>query len=199
MKDSNDNLGGTIKNYYCTCTAGLYGAYNHVAGLLFGVESAVMSGITKPRCTDRLARWNVPSTKTQVSPGPVSSVVFKKDHHRTLASLNRTRQEKNVKGRLTFSPLSAEQELYVQDGSKVRKHIINIVKLHAPKSCFAECMEERKLNVKAKEPTPTSTVEKSTDFKIIESLSMYENVQNFTKACRMTEKDRTEERQNNCK
>ena len=49
----------------------------------------------------------------------------------------------------------------------------------------------KKLNVKAKEPTPTSIVERSTDFKIIESLSMYENVQNFTKACRMTEKDRT--------
>ena len=191
VKDSNDNLGGTIKNCYCTCTAGLYGACNHVAGLLFRVESAVMSGITKPSCTDRLAKWNVPSTKTQVSPGPVSSVVFKKDHYRTLASINRTRQEKNVKGRLTFSPLSAEQELYVQDESKVRKDIMNIVKLHAPKSCFAELMEERKLNVKAKEPTPTSIVERSTDFKIIESLSMYENVQNFTEAFRMTEKDRT--------
>ena len=57
---------------------------------------------------------------------------------------------------------------------------MNIVKLHAPKSCFAEFTEERKLNVKAKEPTPTSIVERST-----------ENVQNFTKACRMTEKDRT--------
>ena len=92
---------------------------------------------------------------------------------------------------MTFSPLSAEQELYVQDESKVRKDIMNIVKLHAPKSCFAEFMEERKLNVKAKESTPTSIVERSTDFKIIESLSMYENVQNFTEACRMTEKDIT--------
>ena len=98
VKDSNDNLGGTMKNCYCTCTAGLYGACNHVAGLLFRVESAVMSGITKPSCTDRLAKWNVPSTKTQVSPGPVSSVVFKKDHCRTLASINRTRQAKMLKG-----------------------------------------------------------------------------------------------------
>ena len=116
VKDSNDNLGGTIKNCYCTCTAGLYGACNHVAGLLFRVESAVMSGITKPSCTDRLAKWNVPSTKTQVSPGPVSSVVFKKDHYRTLASINRTRQEKNVKGRLTFSPLSAEDRKKMSKG-----------------------------------------------------------------------------------
>ena len=50
---------------------------------------------------------------------------------------------------------------------------------------------ERKLNVKAKEPTPTSIVERSTDFKMDKNLSMYENVQNITKACRMTEKDRT--------
>ena len=49
----------------------------------------------------------------------------------------------------------------------------------------------KKIECKSQEPTPTSIVEKSTDFKIIDSLSMYENAQNFTKACRMTEKDRT--------
>ena len=81
---------------------------------------------------------------------------------------------------MTFSPLSAEQELYVQDESKVRKDIMNIAKINAPKSFFAEFMKERKLNVKAKKPTPTSIVERFTDFKITGSLSMYENVQNFT-------------------
>ena len=72
--------------------------------LLFRVESAVLLGITKPSCTDSLAKWNVPSTKTQVNPGPVSYVVFKKNHHRMLASINRTRQEKMLKGDWHFLP-----------------------------------------------------------------------------------------------
>ena len=79
-KDSNDRPGGTIKNCYCTCTAGLYGACNHICGMLFRVEAAVMTGITKPTCIDRLAKWNVPSTKTQLHPSPVAELVFKKDY-----------------------------------------------------------------------------------------------------------------------
>ena len=56
-KDSKDKPGGKIISTYCTCTAGLHGSCNHIAGLLFRVESAVLRGITKPTCTDRLARW----------------------------------------------------------------------------------------------------------------------------------------------
>ena len=63
-KDTDKKPGGSIKSAYCTCTAGLYCSCNHVAGLLFRVEFAVLRGITKPTCTDRLAVWTVPSATT---------------------------------------------------------------------------------------------------------------------------------------
>ena len=62
-KDSPVKPGGKILSAYCTCTAGLHGSCNHIAGLLFRIESAVLRGLTKPTCTDRLARWSVPLLK----------------------------------------------------------------------------------------------------------------------------------------
>ena len=91
-KNTNEKAGGTIKHCYCTCTAGLHGGCNHIAGLLFGVESAVLTGVTKTSCTDRLAKWTVPPAKSDATPG-----------------VDREKQESNVKGRTSFSPVSGEQ------------------------------------------------------------------------------------------
>ena len=59
-KDENDVSGGEIKSAYCTRTAGLIGTCNHVVGLLFHVETAVLTGVAHPTCTSRLSEWNVP-------------------------------------------------------------------------------------------------------------------------------------------
>ena len=40
---------------YCSCPAGLPGSCNHVAGMLFRIEAAVIAGVTKPTCTSRLS------------------------------------------------------------------------------------------------------------------------------------------------
>ena len=56
----NDNKGvpgGEIKSAYCTCPAGLLGTFNHVAGMLFRVEQALVHGYTESSCTDRLCGW----------------------------------------------------------------------------------------------------------------------------------------------
>ena len=45
-KDFKYEVGGAILSAYCTCTAGLLGSYNHVAGLLFRVEASVLIGVT---------------------------------------------------------------------------------------------------------------------------------------------------------
>ena len=90
-KDTDKKPGGSIKSAYCTCTSGLYGSCNHVAGLLFRVESAVLRGITKPTCTDRLAVWTVPSARTEIKPCPVNTLIFKKDHYITSKSVDRDR------------------------------------------------------------------------------------------------------------
>ena len=52
-KDESDSSGGEIKSAKCTCTAGLIGSCNHVAGLLFRVEAAVF-GVAHQTCTSRL-------------------------------------------------------------------------------------------------------------------------------------------------
>ena len=49
-KDKSDVSGGEIKSGYCTCTAGLIGSCNHVAGLLFRVEATVLTGVAHPTC-----------------------------------------------------------------------------------------------------------------------------------------------------
>ena len=39
--------GGKIYSAYCTCTAGLQGGCNHVVAMLFKIESAVATGVSK--------------------------------------------------------------------------------------------------------------------------------------------------------
>ena len=52
--------GGQIVSAYCSCTAGLSGSCNHVAAMLFQVEAAVSTGITKPTCTSKLSCMECP-------------------------------------------------------------------------------------------------------------------------------------------
>ena len=81
-KRTQKSPGGRVISAYCTCTAVLYGSCNHVAGLLFRIESAVMSGITSTTCTDKLAQWVIPKRKQlQLKPCPASDMIFKKDHY----------------------------------------------------------------------------------------------------------------------
>ena len=185
-KDTAGKPGGTITSAYYTCTAGLYGSCNHIAGVLFRVESAVPRGITKPTCTDRLAMWKVPQAKTDLSPCPVSKIVFKKDHYRTSLSVDRGRQAANVRGRMSFSPLSTEQEDFVKNEDKVRADLYKLITAHAPKSCFVEFMEQKKLSKKVKQATPQSLIEKAETFQMDESLSIHDNVKLFTQSIRLT-------------
>ena len=66
---------------YCSCAAGLLGSCNHVAGMLFGIEAAVITGVTRPTCTSRLSEWTVPSKNNDIIPGRISEVLIKKDHY----------------------------------------------------------------------------------------------------------------------
>ena len=62
-KDQSEKPGGEIISAYCTCTAGMYGTCNHIAGLLFRCEHAVKTGATKIACTSKSATWVVPKGK----------------------------------------------------------------------------------------------------------------------------------------
>ena len=50
-------------NICCTCTAGLMGACNHVAALLFRTEAAISVSAIDPTCASVLKKWNEPSNK----------------------------------------------------------------------------------------------------------------------------------------
>jgi len=68
---------------YCTCTAGLLGSCNHVTAMLFRVEAAIFSGITKPTCTSKLSAWNVPvPTKTLLSLKPICELTVTKSNYK---------------------------------------------------------------------------------------------------------------------
>ena len=102
--DSDTKSGGVIKSAYYTCTA-------------------VLRGITKPTCTDRLAMWKVPSSKTELTPCPVSELISKKDHHSKTFSVDRDGQASNIKGIMSFSQLSAEREVLAKDEDATRKKL----------------------------------------------------------------------------
>ena len=67
-KDTDEHPRGEVFSAYCSCAAGLLGSCNHVAGMLFRIEAAVITGITKPTCTSQLSEWVIPSKKTNVDP-----------------------------------------------------------------------------------------------------------------------------------
>ena len=80
--------------------------------------------------------------------------------------------EKNAKGKAAFSPLAAQQLDLVKNEHQVRKDLMKIMKKHAPKSCFAELMEEKKLSIKVKESTPQSILDRAARFEYNNKLSM---------------------------
>ena len=92
-----NNPGGKIHSAYCTCTAGLLGSCNHVTGMLFRVEAAVSSGITKPTCTSKLSVWNVPApTKTLLTIKPMRELIFSKSHCKKRKTVSEARENQEA-------------------------------------------------------------------------------------------------------
>ena len=76
--------------------------------------------------------------------------------------------------------MTIEQKKYISDEVKVHQDLHKLIKQNAPKSCFPELMEEKKLNIKIKEPTPESILEQAGEFVYNEDKSIAENVSDFT-------------------
>ena len=73
-KDLVDSIKGEIFSAYCISTAEIYGSCNHVAGLLFRVEAAILTRLFNPPCTSVSAAWNIPSTKKLRIPDEISKL-----------------------------------------------------------------------------------------------------------------------------
>ena len=49
----------------------------HVTALLFRIEAANRTGMTKPACTSKKCEWNVPAEKTVIQPARIVDMEWK--------------------------------------------------------------------------------------------------------------------------
>ena len=189
MKDKDDLPGGKILSTYCTCITGLKGTCNHVAGLLFRVDSAVMKGLTKPSKTSTLSTWNVPSgSKVDVEPTEASKMVFQKCHY-TSASNRDFVKEKDAY--LKFNPTLHSQEVkMLEDIQGGRKRFYDEIKDIVPTSRFSELMEERPLSRPngVAYDLPEALTTQISNFVYLQDKSIEENVELFTQSLNVTDK-----------
>ncbi len=140
-KDDGTKPGGQIFSAYCTCTAGLLGTCNHVAGLLFRVEAAVRCGLTDPACTAQTCKWNLPSQRSDVlsEPAKACSISWNKGHY-----MNQDRLQQGPSKRALFSPLSDRQEATVKDEASLRTKLADLLRDVQPDSCFQQLMDMKR-------------------------------------------------------
>ncbi|XP_065641141.1 uncharacterized protein LOC136073423 [Hydra vulgaris] len=145
-KDANVQPGGTIIASYCTCVAGLLGSCSHVAGMLFRLEAAVLSGFTQLTCTQKLAEWNILSKKKKIEPGSLTNFHVNADHYKKKVLKRNLNQCKDiVKKRLEYVSFCKENKAYLKNKENTRKKFFNEIKDLIPQSCFAEVMVGKKL------------------------------------------------------
>lgn len=156
-KDSERGPGGEILSAYCTCTAGMLGTCNHVAGVLFRVEHAVKTGESKKTCTGKLSSWNVPKGKVNMKPTKACDSLWKKAHYgKKLCDVEKEKDKKALKK--DFTPLTKKQDEDVKNGAEMRKKLHALLKEDIPDSCFAQLQEKKRIQP-TKKDIPESLVE----------------------------------------
>ena len=181
--------GGKILSGYCTCTAGLLGSCNHVTAMLFRVEAAVSSGITKPTCTSKLSAWNVPAaTKSLLSIKPISEPSVVKASYRKRKGTSEN--EPNYIAHKHFSPYETKE---IENPESMRQKIYGLVKDHVPQSRFVEIMEIKKKRTSCVQSNDTnnlmlhSVMKKSTAYVYDKDSSLESNVNKFTVTLEISE------------
>lgn len=161
-KDTGNIPGGQVLRAYCTCTAGMLGSCNHIAGVLFRLEHAVKTGMTRPASTSKPSVWTIPKKKTKINPGKVTDLIWKKSHYTKLPSDLEKENEKSAKKKC-FTPLNKTQEKKVQDGNKMRLDLHKVLKEDIPNSCFTLLMDKRRISVKESQeesiPVPDTLID----------------------------------------
>ena len=188
-KDIGENPGGAVMAAYCTCTAGLKGTCNHVVALLFRVDNAVVTGMTKLSKTSKLCTWNVPSgAKVNVQPTQVSEMTFKQGHYTSASDRN---FEKEKEGFLTFAPSLYDEHISeLNNESTFRNKLYLSIKDEIKTSRFAELMESKPLNRPevATYDLPETLMDKAESFFYDENFSLEHNIKIFTNSLVVTEK-----------
>ena len=117
------------------------GSCNHVAGLLFRIEAAVLEGLTDETCTMRSCLWNVPSGKKQIKPGKISDFLIKQDRY-DKKFMNDVGRKKDIQTKkIEYDPVPKVLKPNIINQKVMRKKIFDVVKDIVPKSTFVETFE----------------------------------------------------------
>ena len=143
-KDDGDAPGGQILSAYCTCTAGMLGSCNHIAGVLFRIEHAVKTGMTKPTSTSQLCEWTIPKKRTKINPQKVTDFVWKKSHY-TKSQIDVSKENEMSAKKRSFTPLTKSQESKIQDVGQIRQELHTLLQSDMPNSCFSLLMDKRRI------------------------------------------------------
>ncbi|XP_067933338.1 uncharacterized protein [Watersipora subatra] len=73
---------GVVQSAFCSCVAGLSQTCNHIAALMFKIESAFRLDISNPACTNTACAWKGPSSRKTVFM-KVADMSFKKPSHKS--------------------------------------------------------------------------------------------------------------------
>ncbi|XP_030832593.1 uncharacterized protein LOC594793 isoform X2 [Strongylocentrotus purpuratus] len=150
-KDTPSFAGGRIFSAYCTCTAGLHGSCNHIAGLLFRVECAVRTGMTS--CTSQACTWNVPRDMKSISkPTPLKDLVWKKDQYFNQDGDDTFAQSVKVLA-TKFTPMTAPQKEYI-DSDQSTTDLSSKLRSINPNCCFMQLYDGKPFPSKKKLECP---------------------------------------------
>ena len=163
-KDNEAFPGGEIKQAYCTCTAGLIGSCNHVAGLLFRIEHAIITrAANMVACTSKLSTWNVPSGKKQTEPDGVCKFLFKQDSYMKRSVQKPTLFFKKI----NFQTMSNSQKEKLRNDDAIRKELFGEIKDIVPNCCFVEFIEPNRKKNKDSQVNILNLVEKAYNFVLL--------------------------------
>ena len=100
LKKKVEMTGGQIIIVYCQNTTGLMGLCNHIEGMFYRMEAAILQGlITHPSCTSILAKSNIPKLKTKAEGVKLKEPVFTKPNCKKKATHD---QEKPCRAKRDF-------------------------------------------------------------------------------------------------
>ena len=189
-KDFQDSPGGEIHAAYCTCTAGLSGTCNHVAGILFRIDNAVITGMTKPSQTSLPRAYNIPKgLKIDIDPEMASNMIFYTARYTSTTKRDFAKEKSEY---LEFSTTLYDEHLAeLSDKDSLRKKLYDRIKGAVPCSRFSELMEAKPLNRpdEVLVDLPKTLKETLHGYSYDENISLKQNVELFTNSLDISESD----------
>ena len=97
--------------------------------MLFRIEAAVRTGVTKPSCTSLLSQWNVPKgSKTVLEYKPVADLVLSRSKYGSDNNTALKMKDSNEKYK-SFVTCDPKREKFLKNPDNVRKYLYRSSKM----------------------------------------------------------------------